>query len=241
MENYDLMRCLTFDELVVEFKGKSVNGGEVETITDFFYRNYDGMAGIVALSRHPSNKQLFGGKTAYEMIALKCHAAKDFPRKDKLLTTKEVSTYMNIARRKKGLGRNASPKPAAAVASKAVTATTETKPAAPAVGEAPAVVSMPATASVEAPTTNRKVVDQLREEGWTEARFAEVCKKYSRVFDPRKLEWSEELADLEAFLFSLVPEEELKMRGSTVRTQGPATLKFGDLYDLLQKVKMIKK
>lgn len=242
LENFDFQQGeKTFEELFQLLKATSVVG-EVATITDFFYRNYEQMASIVAISRHPENKHLLQGKTAYEFIAVLAKEAKDFPRKDKLLTKEEVSTYMNIARRKRGLAKaSAKSKPSApvpAVASPAVATRSAGAPVASPVVHAPIAAPVPSVALVEAPGVVGKSMEQLSAEGFTPSKFAELCKKYSRVYNPSKQEWNQELADMEAYLLASVSEEKLKMRDSGERRQGHSAMNFGELYDLIQKIKV---
>lgn len=231
----------TFEELFQQLKANSVVG-EVATIADFFYRNYEQMAGIVAMSRHPENKHLLQGKTAYEFIAVLTREAKDFPRKDKLLSSKEVSKYMTIARSKRGLAKaSAKSKPSApvpAVASPAVATRSASAPVASPVVHAPIVAPVPSVAAIEAPGMVGKSMEQLSAEGFTPSKFAELCKKYSRVYNPSKQEWNQELADMEAYLLASVSEEKLKMRDSGERRQGHSAMNFGELYDLIQKIKV---
>lgn len=241
MENFNLHSegKRTFANLFAEIEQKRSGDLEVATITAFFYKHYEEMNGIVAMSRNPLNKELFGGKGAYEMIATLCNEAEDFPFKDKRLTREEVSTYLTRVRKKKGLAKQRATAKVPPVASPAVPVRVEAKPVAPVAVESPVVASMPPIVSVEAPKLSGKTIDQLRQEGWTDLKFGELSKKYSKVFDPRTLTWNEELADLESYLFFLAPEEQLKVKGASVRNQGPGALRYGDLYDLLQRVKAL--
>ena len=233
----------TFEELFLQLKEISVVE-EVATITNFFYKNYEQMVSIVSISRHPENKEKLNGMTAYEFIAKLSKEAKDFPRKDKLLKREEVCYYLSTAKKLKGLTKS-TPKVKAqvfvpSVASPVVLGRAVAVPMALSVVHAPAVASIPVVALVEASGIQKKNLEQLNAEGWNNLKFGDFCKKYRVVYDPRTLTWNQELSDLETYLFSLAPEEKLKHKDSDIRIKGPSALKFGELYDLLQRVKHLK-